>query len=305
MGVQTTVVFTDLHGSTSVFEALGNARATEAITDITSGIARHCQMAGGRLIKTLGDGVLVLFSDNAAAVKAVVDLQRQYFKRMLRTPSDLALPVRVGLASGEVELVSGDCYGDAVNVAARLCDLCGPHQIWSNATALLGVHEAPGVTYRILGPINIRGRAEPCTVYQIEWREEDSSDFLTQQGEVDPALLNGETDVLGREIELTWLGNSKRFRSFELPVHIGRVRGVEFLVNDPRVSRTHARLEWRNGSVVLVDVSSYGSWVRFGAEPGSDVLLRRDECVLHGHGELALGASFADPTVPTVHFRVV
>jgi len=167
------------------------------------------------------------------------------------------------------------------------------------------VHEAPGVTYRILGPINIRGRAEPCTVYQIEWREEDSSDFLTQQGEVDPALLNGETDVLGREIELTWLGNSKRFRSFELPVHIGRVRGVEFLVNDPRVSRTHARLEWRNGSVVLVDVSSYGSWVRFGAEPGSDVLLRRDECVLHGHGELALGASFADPTVPTVHFRVV
>jgi hypothetical protein len=76
------------------------------------------------------------------------------------------------------------------------------------------------------------------------------------------------------------------------------------MVNDPRVSRTHARLEWRNGSVVLVDVSSYGSWVRFGSNQGSDVLLRREECVLHGEGELAFGASFADGSVPTVHFSI-
>jgi len=306
MGVQSTVVFTDLHGSTAVFEALGNVRATEAITEITSGIARHCEASGGRLVKTLGDGVLVLFADSGNAVKAVVELQRQYFKKMLRTPPDLALPIRVGLASGEVEIVSGDCYGDAVNVAARLCDLSGPNQIWANAAALQGVAESTGVTFRMLGPIAIRGRAEPCTVYQIEWREEEASDFLTQQGDIDLAMVNRDVDILGREVELTWLGISKRFKSVELPMHIGRVRSVEFMVNDPRVSRTHARLEWRNGSVVLVDVSSYGSWVRFAdAAAGSDVLLRRDECVLHGQGELALGASFADPNVPTVHFHII
>ena len=280
-------------------------RATETITHITSGIARHCEAAGGRLVKTLGDGVLVLFSDHASAIKAVVELQRLYFKRLLRTAPDIALPVRVGLASGEVELVAGDCYGDAVNVAARLCDMCGPSQIWSNAAALHGVSESKGVAFRLLGPINIRGRAEPCTVYQIEWREAEASDFLTMQGDVDPALLNRETDILGREVELTWLGNTKRFKSFELPVHIGRVRSVEFMVNDPRVSRTHARLEWRHGSVMLVDVSSFGSWVRFANGNGAEVLLRREECVLHGEGELALGASFIDPNVPTVHFKVI
>jgi hypothetical protein len=167
------------------------------------------------------------------------------------------------------------------------------------------VDEAQGVTFRVLGPINVRGRAEPVNVYQIEWREEETSDFLTMQGHLDPEYVNGDVDILGREVELTWNGVSKRFKSFELPVNIGRVRGVEFLVNDPRVSRTHARLEWRNGSVVLVDVSTYGSWIRFASATGSDVLLRREECVLHGQGELALGASFADDTVPTVSFRVI
>ncbi len=303
MGVQATVVFTDLHGSTAVFEALGNVRATERVTQITTWIAGQCEAFGGRIVKTLGDGVLVLFPEPEGAVKAIVEIQRKHSK--LPVTSDVSMPIRIGMASGEVEIVDGDCYGDAVNVAARLCDLCGPGQIWANAASLADVNEAQSVSFRMLGPINIRGRAEPCSVYQIEWREEPATDFLTMQGELDPVYASGEVDPLGREIELSCLGVTKQFKSFELPVCIGRVRSVDFMVNDLRVSRTHARLEWRNGSVVLIDVSSYGSWVRFAGSTGSDLLLRREECVLHGQGELALGGSFADPSVPTVSFRIL
>lgn len=305
MGVHTTVVFTDLHGSTAVFEALGNALATETVTKITSWIAQQCVQNGGRVVKTLGDGVLAMFPDGQSAVNAVVEIQRTHSKRIMRSPIALRMPMRIGVASGEVEIVAGDCYGDAVNVAARLCDLCGPYQIWANAAALGAVSETQGMTFRELGPINIRGRAEPCAVYQIEWHEDVGSDFLTMQGELDPTHASGERDALGREIELTWLGETKRFKSFELPIQLGRVRDADFVVNDPRVSRIHARLEWRNGSVVFVDASSYGSWVRFLGTTGSDVLLRREECVLHGKGELALGASFADASVPTVSFSVL
>lgn len=305
MGVQATVVFTDLHGSTAVFESLGNARATEIITKITAWIAQQCESSGGRVVKTLGDGVLALFPDGQSATTAVIELQRIHCRRILHVPPELGLAMRIGMASGEVEMVAGDCYGDAVNVAARLCDLCGPNQIWASAASLNAVGEPEEVTFRALGPIAIRGRAEPCSVIQIEWRTEDKSDFLTMQGRLDDVYSSGKVDALGREIELTWLTNTKRFRSFDLPVHIGRVRTVEFMVNDPRVSRMHARLEWRNGSVVMVDVSSYGSWVRFAGAKGADVLLRREECVLHGKGELALGASFADLSVPTVQFSVL
>ncbi len=305
MGVQTTVVFTDLHGSTAVFEALGNARATETVTDITSRISQQCIASGGRVVKTLGDGVLAMFPDGQGAVTAVVEIQRTHSNRMLQLPIELRMPMRIGVASGEVEIVSGDCYGDAVNVASRLCDLCGPYQIWANAASLSMAVESPGTSFRVLGPINIRGRAEPCSVYQIEWHEEAASDFLTMQGSLDSAQISGERDALGREVELTWAGMSRRVKSFELPVQLGRGRDADFVVNDPRVSRIHARLEWRNGSVVFVDASSYGSWVRFAGAKGSDVLLRRAECVLHGKGEIALGASFSDASVPTVTFTIL
>jgi len=50
-------------------------------------------------------------------------------------------------------------------------------------------------------------------------------------------------------------------------------------------------------------LSSYGCWVRFSGD-GSDLLLRREECVLHGEGEIAMGSSFADLTSPIVRFTV-
>ena len=303
MGAQSTVVFTDLFGSTGAFEALGNARATEAVTQITTWIAQVVESHGGRVVKMLGDGVLALFGDNPSAIRAVVEMQRDHQKRMIQIPLPKRMPIRIGVATGDVEIVDGDCYGDAVNVAARLSDLSGPHQIWVNSAALDGTDEADGVRFRILGPISIRGRAEPCTVYQVEWQEDVASDFLTMQADLDPALDAGGADVLGGQIELTWMDVKKTFKAFDLPIHVGRVRQAEFVVNDPRVSRTHARIDWRNGSVLLVDVSSSGCWVRF-AGGGSDLLLRREECVLHGRGDIALGSSFADLSAPTVSFSV-
>jgi class 3 adenylate cyclase len=303
MSLHTTVVFTDLFGSTSVFEALGNARATSAVTKITTWIASVVEAHGGRVIKMLGDGVLALFQDNATAIDAVVEMQREHQKRMALISLDKQIPIKIGVASGDVEMVDGDCYGDAVNVAARLSDLSGPHQIWANSAALHGADEADGVRFRILGPISIRGRAEPCNVYQVEWQDDVTSDFLTVQADLDAHLDPTHFDVLGGQIELSWMESRKTFKSFELPIHIGRVRQAGFVVNDPRVSRTHARIDWRNGSVTLVDVSSYGCWVRFSGG-GSDLLLRREECVLHGEGEIALGSSFADVSAPIVKFSV-
>src|SRR5665647_2092625 len=117
MGVKTTVVFTDLFGSTSAFEALGNAQATLAVTRITSWVAKVVEAHGGRVVKMLGDGVLALFKDNLSAIHAVVEMQRVHQKRQTQFQASKFMPIRIGVASGEVEIVAGDCYGDAVNVA--------------------------------------------------------------------------------------------------------------------------------------------------------------------------------------------
>ncbi len=298
-----TVVFTDLFGSTSVFEALGNAKATQAVTQVTTWIGKVIEGHGGRVVKMLGDGVLALFNDNPSAIDAVVELQRKHQKRMTQIAPSNRMPIRIGVASGAVEIVAGDCYGDAVNVAARLSDLAGPSQIWTNGAALDAVNEAEGVRFRVLGPISSRGRAEPCTVYQVDWEDDAPSALLTMQSDLVPLFDPAQVDTLGGQIELVWLNERMTFKSFELPIHIGRLRRAEFVVDDPRVSRTHARIDWRNGSMMLVDLSSYGCWVRFSGG-GSDVLLRREECVLHGRGQIALGSSFADLSAPIVTFSV-
>lgn len=303
MGVNTTVVFTDLTGSTSVFESLGNIRATRAVTQLTRWICEVLQAQGGQVIKTLGDGVLTVFQDATVAVDAVVDLQRQHQMNLLQQPLAEHLPIRVGVATGEVEIVNGDCYGDAVNIASRLSDLAGPHEIWVESHDLDYTSRANGIRYRPLGPISVRGRVEPCNVYQVEWHEDQSTDFITMQGEIDPMSKAAKADALGQEVHLSWGDQKRVFRAFELPAHIGRIRHCEFVVADPRVSRTHARLEWRHGRIMLIDMSSYGTWIRFvGAR--SELLLRREECVLHGRGQIALGASFADASAPMLNFEV-
>ncbi len=303
MGVQSTVVFADLFGSTGVFESLGNAKATELVTEITTWLGARFALNGGRVVKFLGDGVLVVFTQNRMAVPAVMDVQRAYEAEFLLPMSGIKMPLRIGVARGDVEMVGDDCYGDAVNIAARLSELTGPHQIWVNAEVVEGTQLVQESHLRPLGAIQVRGRSEPCNVYQLEWQEDIDSRYFTIQSPLADGLADPNSDALGSQVELAWLDYTKTFKAFDLPVYIGRVRQAEFVVNDPRVSRQHARLEWRNGSVVLVDVSSYGCWVRF-AGGGSDVLLRREECVLHGRGEIALGTPFSDLSAPVITFSV-
>ena len=110
------------------------------------------------------------------------------------------------------------------------------------------------------------------------------------------------SDLIG-QIALTWLDKAATFTSTALPIHLGREAEAQFVVNDQRVSRLHAKITWRAGKFYLEDVSSYGTWVRF-AGSEAIVALRRQECVLPGAGEIAMGAPFEDYSVPTVSFKL-
>lgn len=299
----TTVVFADLTGSTGVFEALGNSLATQAITTLTHWIGSVCVAHRGRVVKTLGDGVLAVFPDGTRAIAAVVELQRTHNERLQEWPNNLRMRLQIGVASGEVIEVAGDCYGDAVNVASRLSDLSGADQIWATDSVVSQIDDpGHGVRFLSLGPIQIRGKSEPRMVYRADWQEDSETVNLTA-----PAALQHLTAparATEAAIELSWLDQRASFSSTQLPVHLGRGEESEFPVNDQRVSRLHARLDWKNGGFVVTDLSSYGTWVRFQGG-ATELALRRDECVLHTNGELALGAPFDDFTVPTVVFQIL
>ena len=70
-----TIAFVDLTGSVSVFETLGNDRATMVVTKLTQWIGATGVEHGGTVVKMLGDGVLLSFSSNRLAVEAMVQIQ--------------------------------------------------------------------------------------------------------------------------------------------------------------------------------------------------------------------------------------
>ena len=301
MSVLSTVVFADISGSTSLYETLGNERATEAVTQVTQWIGDSIESHGGRVVKKLGDGVLGIFGDASSAVTAMASMLRQHQARLDRWPQPLRMDIRVGVASGDVVDVDGDCYGDAVNVASRLCERAGPAEIWATETAVLLAGAAPDVWYRKLGMMEIRGKTELLMLYQVEWRENEAPDSLTMQAGLISSFAPADP-ILG-QIQFSWHGVDMSFTSSDAPVHVGRATDAELCINDPRVSRLHARIDWRNSGFVLTDMSSFGTWVRF---DGSDspVRLRRDACILHGTGQIALGVSFKEPSAPVMNFHV-
>ncbi|WP_231996780.1 adenylate/guanylate cyclase domain-containing protein, partial [Mycobacterium scrofulaceum] len=103
-----TFLFTDVEGSTRRWEADADGmRAALAAHD--DALREAIEAHGGWMFKHTGDGVCAAFASPRAAVDAAVSAQRA-----------LALPVRMGLATGEAELRDGDYFGAVLNRAARV-----------------------------------------------------------------------------------------------------------------------------------------------------------------------------------------
>jgi len=303
MAAPPTVMFADLTGSTAVFEKLGNEAATRTVTALVDWIIEVARAHGGRVVKTLGDGVLAIFPQGADAIEAAVQLQREHARRSTRYGPARHLQLQVGLDCGEVVEVAGDCFGDAVNVAARLSDLSGGRQILATDPVVEQLPSPPpGTRFHPLGSVPIRGREQPVRMFRVDWEEDTSTDMMTLPAFEPPARATRPRAAAG-SIELRYLDHTRIFGAEHLPVHLGRAREAELAIADPRVSRLHARIDWHNQGFVLVDLSSNGTCVRFQGAPG-ELTLRRNECVLHDHGEIALGPDFSDWSLPTVRFAL-
>ena len=81
---------------------------------------------GGRIVKLMGDGVLMEFTSVVEAVTYAVEIQREVARRNGGVPEDRRIVYRVGLNIGDIIVDGEDIYGDGVNIAARLEGLAEP-----------------------------------------------------------------------------------------------------------------------------------------------------------------------------------
>ena len=297
-----TVLFADLRGSTALFETLGNAEATSVVTHCVNALTRPVADSGGRVVKTLGDGLMCLFptpwaaAQSAAVMHDVLEAMVSRGNERGASPGLRALRLQVALAHGEVVEMAGDCYGDAVNVAARLIDHAGDNETLITASVLHGLPLEHRARYRSLDRLVLRGRVEPVEVHVLGGRRGVGDSAITQFGNVSVA---DEPDGL----RLVWLDLNRLFAIQQMPVVLGRSPQASYCVDDSRVSRSHARVDWHSGNFQLADLSYNGTYVRF--NDGEIVSLRRGSCILHGSGSIGLGGSPSDPTSACVQFDVL
>lgn len=292
-----TVVFADLVGSTGIFERLGDETAGRFVTQLTTALSRTFEQHSGRVVKLLGDGLFVVFPAERDALAACIAIQnRLQDKPVYPGGSAPAVQMQMGIESGEVVEIEGDCYGDAVNSAARLADLAGAEQILTTQRVRDALEPAQRSQLRSLGPLYLRGKSEVTEVWRVDWRPERDADATVMGVSMFKA---GKASLL----ELSAPGRTLRLDAQAEKLTLGRATTASLPINDSRVSRVHATVEWRSGHFILTDASSFGTWVYMGNQ-SEPVVLRRTECYLVGQGQISLGCERDAEEAPVVTFSV-
>jgi pimeloyl-ACP methyl ester carboxylesterase len=124
--VLTTILFTDIVGSTERAAAIGDKRWRDLLQQHDRLISRELDRHRGRQVKSTGDGVLATFDGPARAIGCA--------RSICELTNTLGIEVRAGLHSGEVELLNEDVGGIAVHIGARVANMAGPGQVLVSST---------------------------------------------------------------------------------------------------------------------------------------------------------------------------
>lgn len=157
--VQRTFSFVDVSGFTEYTDREGDAAAVELLESVRGNIRRLASIHGVRVAKWLGDGAMLVGVEPEPVIEAVVE--------MVGAKRKINLPLRAGVASGDVILFEGDDHiGQAVNLASRLSDLAGPDEILAPADMVTSLFVNTRAVS--LGSSEVPGMKDPVELVRLE-----------------------------------------------------------------------------------------------------------------------------------------
>ncbi len=121
----------------------------------------------GRIVKLMGDGLLIEFPSAVEAVQCAVEIQHTIGERNAEAPEEKRITYRIGINIGDIVVEDDDIYGDGVNVAARLEGLSEPSGICVARNVFNQVKDKLDLTIEHLGEREVKNIAEPVTVYRV------------------------------------------------------------------------------------------------------------------------------------------
>jgi TolB-like protein/class 3 adenylate cyclase/cytochrome c-type biogenesis protein CcmH/NrfG len=125
------------------------------------------RLFGGRLVKTMGDGVLLEFPSVVAAVECAIAIQKMMADRNAAVPEAKRILYRVGVNLGDILIEGEDILGDGVNVAARLEGICEPGGICLSEDAYRQARGRIEAEFVDLGEQALKNIARPVRAYVV------------------------------------------------------------------------------------------------------------------------------------------
>lgn len=268
------VMFTDIQGSTAYFEKHGDAAGLLMVHQCNETLRTIVDGHGGRVIKTIGDGMLATFEDCGQSVEAGIEMQHGLREISAQLPSD-RVAIRIGIHYDTGIVRSQDVFGDVVNVASRIESVAQPRQIVISESLYEKVLNL-GFQLRKIGRFLLKGKKSERTLYEVLW---------------DPTQPNATVDG-GAEQE------AKGLRTFRLQVvdtvgavkaeyvmqnalTVGRSGGDVTFPEDHALAPVSARLFIDDGQLFIKDLSEGANNIFLRVAGG--YTLQSQDIVLMGH----------------------
>jgi adenylate cyclase len=288
------ILFADICGSTALYEKLGDDLARKIISRCINTMTGKITAYQGKLVKTIGDEIMVTFPSAEAAFHAACAMQLAVDNDQ---PLDnFPLHVRIGFNFGEVIQESDDVFGNTVNVAARVAAITRASQIMATQAVFVALPPDLKNRMRQILRAEFKGKQEYHEVYQVICEQEDT--LSTRFGM--PAYRKPPDN--DEEMLLRYRDQAFRINSEHKSAVLGRDETCDLVVQSDLASRLHINIELRFGKFIIADQSTNGTYIRF--NDGSVVHITREEISLTGNGSISLGQSFAEHPAEVVEFSI-
>jgi class 3 adenylate cyclase len=162
-----TILFTDLEGSTTLTQALGDAKAMELLRAHDAIIREALRATGGWEIKHTGDGIMASFTSVVRAAECAIRIQKAIAEHRDPAVPD-GIRVRIGLAAGEPVTEHEDLFGSAVQLSARICGAATPATILAHST-VRDLALGKDLHWVEQQDLALRGFTDPVKVYELRW----------------------------------------------------------------------------------------------------------------------------------------
>ena len=276
--VPSTILFTDIVGSSKLYSKHGNAKAKALIDSAIDKIKSLVNQHAGETVKTIGDEVMAQFS----AVDQAFACAKQCHINLLT----LQLELRTGLCFGETILDQQDVFGDTVNNAAFYTKHANAGQILTDQYTLQQASTLVQSSSDLFDSLPIKGRQDNSKIFRFNWEDQTHIFSTTQLIPAEPVKGGNEESKLRldyKEFSVIVSPSSPRYS-------IGRdFESVDLHVPNRNASRNHCSIFFRRGKFVLKDHSTNGTYLSiYGRDP---IFLRNETAPLTDSGKFSLGNS--------------